>query len=116
MKTDNELIAEFMGLPLTKMEPMFSGSRGMKMVPFQNWKYHSSWDWLMPVVEKIQFFAQVKIENTQCIISVNGDCVALVHSGSNIENVFRACVEFIKWYNKYKGLTPNDSPDKTPHT
>lgn len=52
---DNELIAEFMGLPLTKQLPQFSsvGPKKWTTVPFQDWKYHSSWDWLMPVVEKI---------------------------------------------------------------
>lgn len=37
---DNKLIAEFMGLDGWWSENEF--------------KYHSSWDWLMPVVEKIE--------------------------------------------------------------
>lgn len=49
--SDNELIAKFMGLPLTKQEVKFTG--GFQTVPFLAWRYDTSWDWLMPVMEKI---------------------------------------------------------------
>lgn len=51
MKTDNEIIAEFMqdkkALAVYK-HPKYLPSDDQQYV-----KYHSSWDWLMPVVEKI---------------------------------------------------------------
>jgi len=41
-KTDNELIAEFMNLRST----------GLSIYKESDYKYHKSWDWLMPVVKK----------------------------------------------------------------
>lgn len=94
-KTDNELIAEFMGLPLTKEEYLFSG--GTKTVPFRKWQYHDSWDWLMPVVSRIN----------QLWMGCGGagelgqmcDQVTLMHVSDKIERVYGAVVFFIKWYN-----------------
>lgn len=73
--TDNELIAEFMGVdhhPLTN-------------------KYDTSWDWLMPVVEKIgkQYIPTDLAINRITIFEP-------------IEGVYSAVVQFIKWYNQTK--------------
>lgn len=49
----NKLIAEFMGLEWK----LHLGRRYLynhAWIPLENLKYHSSWDWLMPVVEKIE--------------------------------------------------------------
>lgn len=99
--TDNELIAEFMGMKHRKGYGPLTGETydEVKQTSNANWQsayFHKSWDWLMPVVEKIMFFAYVKIENGQCMISVNGTLVSGVVNGSNIENTYRACVEYIK--------------------
>jgi len=40
---DNKLIAEFMDLRST----------GLSIYKESDYKYHKSWDWLMPVIEKI---------------------------------------------------------------
>ena len=71
-KTDNELIAEFMGgiissvpnlinLPQTRGDANIHSVKGSEMLPngtysvhrLNELKYHTSWDWLMPVIEKI---------------------------------------------------------------
>lgn len=95
--SDNELIAEFMGLPLTKDVPAFTG--GFKTVPFWDWKYDTSWDWLMPVVEKI-------LKTTE---PLNGKGWSWEYKnleqtriGNSIEYVYARVVEFIKWYNAPK--------------
>jgi len=46
MKNNNKIIAEFMGLNIDK------GVQADYME--HELKYHTSWDWLMPVIEKIQ--------------------------------------------------------------
>jgi hypothetical protein len=74
-------------------------------------KYHSSWDWLMPVVEKIESFGfrfeialnevdLYDIENDRFSTSVNfPDCDGLKDCGlTKIHAAFLACVEFAKWY------------------
>ena len=80
-------------------------------------KYHSSWDWLMSVVEKIEkmstekMFVDVRIQGGLIGIYVKG--VASkgydflyqkdgYSNGSKIEAVWLSVVEFIKWYNSKK--------------
>lgn len=68
-------------------------------------RFHLSWDWLMPVVEKIESlgyavlicYARVVIEC--CVMS---DKTVIYKNDNNsipkIKNAFLACVEFAKWY------------------
>lgn len=58
MKNDNKLIADFMGVNVITIDdvrenknPYISSADGHLE---SDLKYHSSWDWLMPVVEKIE--------------------------------------------------------------
>ena len=74
----NKLIAEFMGY----------GS------PYR--KYHTSWDWLMPVVEKIMW--DNDIEDNQCTNIEEALCDA------KIDRVYDAVVDFIREYR----LTPKE--------
>lgn len=65
MKTDNELIAEFMGLIRYEPNSRYNlpqwyqpdSSDGRKKGKFMGYpeqlKYDTKWDWIMPVVEKI---------------------------------------------------------------
>lgn len=74
--------------------------------------FHNSWDWLMPVVEKIESIEDkngynifwVKIDGVCCEIQQADslDIIVEVDCESKIEAVFMACVEFIKWYNQKK--------------
>ena len=81
--------------------------------------YHSSWDWLMPVVEKIGNTHNIRIQINVCSITrrfldhrkyqkehnIGFDEVPPIaeHDGSGfIENVWHAVVKFIKWYNSQK--------------
>ena len=74
--------------------------------------YHSSWDWLMPVVEKIETFNHaVTITQNICTIRacIMGDSTVRAHQTGNYKtpdtklyNTWLAVVEFIKWYNSNK--------------
>ena len=63
-------------------------------------KYHKSWDWLMPVVEKI-----IKMYKNKIIDEVDFDeWASLTHLtrmsiGEPIEYVYDAVVNYIKYYN-----------------
>lgn len=96
----NKLIAEFMGWE-AKYHPVET--------------IHTSWDWLMPVVEKIeQIGYPVKIQGdyygdngvlkTECTVFGN-DGDYLLTSGAvevKIGAVWQAVVEFINWHNQSK--------------
>lgn len=76
--------------------------------------YHTSWDWLMPVVEKIEslgvstdihYFAKPKIEQFgfnigSTFIGYNLDYDNSSTGKTKIETAYISVVKFIKWYNK----------------
>lgn len=91
----NKLIAEFLGWHLD---------------PKRSLKYHSSWDWLMPVVEKINATREydVIIFRSGCHINDENDLIfeTTLEEGRASENligrVWPAIVRFIKWHNEQK--------------
>ena len=92
MEGNNKLIAEFMGVH----EIMHDGyseydfdDNTLDVVHQKHLRYHTSWDWLMPVVEKIE---QVHEGVPQELINLS--------LFSTIDEVYKAVVEFIKQYKK----------------
>jgi hypothetical protein len=65
-------------------------------------KYHSSWDWLMPVVEKIEGLGHIiTIRDQDCWIDLNtGEEFGAGSQGSKLSSIYVAVIDFIKWYNK----------------
>ena len=73
-------------------------------------KYHEDWNWLMRLVEKIENLqdenncAIYNVQTEQCFVEIiinhTSETIVEVDSNSKIQAVYRACVEFIKWYNK----------------
>lgn len=84
-------------------------------------KYHTSWDWLMPVVDKIEHLFETTTQLPRFEINSHVAYFAVFPSGepyvrwyagcysespekvkfnSKIEAVYYVCVEFIKWYNE----------------
>ena len=59
-------------------------------------EYHESWDWLMPVVDKI--------ENLKYSVEIVGNYCKISHiqcsQHSKILATYKAIAEFIKWYNE----------------
>ena len=90
---DNKIIAEFMGMEHC-YRPYDDGFMEVKendsCVELEDLQYHTSWDWLMPVAEK-------------CLTT--GDRKHYVINDAlltcNIEEVYKAVVEFINEHNKY---------------
>ena len=75
---DNQIIAEFMGYPELGTEGDFSYL-----------KYHTSWDWLMPVANEI-----IKSRDEQ---NADWDLTDLKYAlqTTNIEYVYKAVIKFI---------------------
>ena len=98
---DNQIIAEFMGYPELGTEGDFSYL-----------KYHTSWNWLMEVVEKIESDERYDVEilqyGTRIIERTKTDLIEVVNNiadisfDSKIEHTYDAIVKFINEYNKTK--------------
>jgi hypothetical protein len=110
---NNKLIAEFMSLSYrTKKD--YQGwykdsSFTDRICSFDGLKFHSDWNWLMEVVEKIEDLkhCQIDISLNWCRIGYkdtlfNYDSRNHFKDITKIESVYNACVEFIKWYNENK--------------
>lgn len=70
-------------------------------------RYDSSWEWLMPVVEKIESEcgASVEIRQGYCgIIHHRTREWQTSHMGSKIESTYKAVVQFIQWYTQNKEI------------
>jgi hypothetical protein len=75
---------------------------GRKIALVKDIKYNNSWDWLMPVVEKIESGGYcVFIQNDCCWIKVGRAGMKMPYitnlSDSKIESTYKSCVEIIKW-------------------
>jgi hypothetical protein len=78
---NNKLIAEFMEYPELGTEGDFSYL-----------KYHTSWDWLMPLVESC--FERLD-SNDHSADEIKRQLLVC-----NRRGIYKAVVEFIKWYNE----------------
>ena len=72
----------------------------------EQFHYHDEWDWLMPVIEKIEDLGYFCMINkwTSVYTGTDGERISVtsVEGDSKITNTFIACIEFIKWYNENK--------------
>lgn len=112
-KSDNELIAEFMGwnkdaVGLWLVPDCFAGRHRIKLFSTDQLIFDSSWDWLMPVVEKINN-TKNKYGSTDVIIycrtcHINDpEQIIIEATGKNMfEATYKAVVEFIRWHNQNK--------------
>jgi hypothetical protein len=113
MREENKLIAEFMGFESFKdmLSILNNGKINIAIDIYEQAKYSSSWDWLMPVVEKIRkinCYDRGDIFNVQFIIS--NDRIEFYQGGytkkesywyqnNGIESVYKAVIGCITMYN-----------------
>jgi hypothetical protein len=108
IKTNNKLIAEFMGLEV-KNQIVFANEkiktyneRTLHGYNISMASYDSSWDWLMPVIEKISS------EESKFDFSIpnSGPSFQAFHKilsntiNVKITDLYLDVIEFIKWYNE----------------
>ena len=103
---NNKLIAEFMGAYFDdKGMTRLCGKFGLERVSALNLKYHSSWDWLMPVVEKIESDERYDVDILQYGTKITDNQKEIVNNiadisfDKKIDHTYDAVVEFIKEYN-----------------
>jgi hypothetical protein len=111
----NKLIAEFMGYKYYPHPAKDSGWRKekghLKLHGYflcrtnKQLEYHSSWDWLMPVVEKISETYTVNIQSYPVMgfdVRFNEGTYRRAYSEneSAIKAVWTAVIKFIEWYNQ----------------
>ncbi len=76
-------------------------------------KYYKEWNWLMPVVEKInyltddnyKFLYNFTITGSWCEVTYTngeGGFINNEHGATFVEMIYLTVVEFIKWYNQKK--------------
>jgi hypothetical protein len=107
MKTDNELISEFYDDTTfddkgfcTDTNHLYSWRPGVyDPLRIEHLRYHDSWNWLIPVIEKI-----VNLGLTSDIKNCAGQAYKVSHEpiGNEIPIHYKNVVEFIKWYNQNK--------------
>ena len=122
----NRLIAEFMGYTIPQYRPYYNypSEYPYRLQPYKKvhphirlmpdqLKYHSSWDWLMPVLEKIsritlewensddrtetyypRTFGMLSEETSKPMVRINGQF--LHEADTLIEATYLAVVDFIK--------------------
>ena len=99
MKTEeiiagNRLLAEFMKTKSSIVNDMYFGADGI-LYSVENLRYHFSWDWLIPVVEKILCTENTGLDWEGYYEKIHDSLWSI-----NIESVWLACVEFVKWWNE----------------
>ena len=119
---NNKLIAEFLDwefddlsetfetpfLKLVDPEAFGDEQFSCKLQDFEL-EFHTDWNWLMKLVEKIEIqseelfggYKDVIINGCGCGIATKDDMISIAAT-SKIEAVYIACVEYIKWYNSQK--------------
>ena len=121
---NNKIIAEFLDwefddlsetfeTPFLKLvEPQTFGDEqfSCKLQDFEL-EFHSDWNWLMRVVEKIEnlqdenncaiYNVQIEQSFTEIIDNHTSETIIYnIDADSKIEAVYDSCIEFIKWYNE----------------
>jgi len=125
---NNILIAEFMGVKMSdelyKGHPTFVGKHLKDAgLPFSNIMgnctdnppFKTSWDWLMPVIDKIEisevlgqvFNVQINRNKTHILYAPANysnekwfENLIIKEGENKLINTYQAVVEFINWYNK----------------
>jgi hypothetical protein len=96
---ENKLIAEFMGSKHPTIEDMYRLPHAD--VYWGELQYDYSWNWLMPVVEKIETISG-KLPTHVGNIPNDEDWESNNFLSTNIEETYIAVVRFIKKYNQLK--------------
>ena len=120
----NKLIVEFIGYKFIEDGHQYWRLSDKHLLLENELKYHSSWDWLMPVIEKIEHLFET--DNTLPLFDINSHFCRFSlgpyeikeykqwiygcyitspeenKCSTKIDAAWNVCVEFIKWYKSWK--------------
>ena len=104
---NNKLIAEFMKVNIITIDdviknknPYYSSADGYLE---EDLKYHLSWDWLMPVVEKIESLRDpngnaYRFTIDMCNAQIEETNIEILGGAYKLDTTYEAVVQFIKNY------------------
>lgn len=98
----NKLIAEWLGMSikLGNFKESFVGwyeTKGMLSVDYirpESLQFHSSWDWLVPIIHVINALPHIKHGHILQLADLE-----IAWSRKKIEEIFESVIKFITWYN-----------------
>ena len=107
---NNKLIAEFMGMTYHHNDNSVMiqmTSQGNEIVPIDSMGYDTSWDWLMPVVEKIEGLRDengnaYRFTIDMCNAQIEETNIEILGGAFKIDTTYKAVVKFINHINKEK--------------
>ncbi len=121
IKTSNFIIAKFMGYqlitPSMRSNPEFwrysyweheTDSEKYPPVIEDGLKYHLSWDWLIPVIDKI-YSSDDYVEYKK---SLNQFSDGIFINTKYIDSTYNQVVDYLKWYNSYKTVLQEQNKNK----
>ena len=94
--TNNKLIAEFMELEVDN--GLYCYTTAMDDYKTDTLYFHSSWDWLMPVIKKIEAknYWFNRLDGDVSIVNDKGVIINTPMSDGGIDMYYQTVVEFIK--------------------
>ena len=114
----NEAICVFMGWEFIKVDEdfyhaLFEGNlmwadnrKGLNKTLLEGFKYHSSWDWLMPVVLKAKaLYLNYETGQMRDELKMRYKAIENELCNLNLINTHYCLYKFLQWYNKAKEVT-----------
>lgn len=98
----NKLIAEFMGYVMHDHASYKTFEKDGRHIFDSVLQYDTKWDWMMPVVERIEKLGrvnEVSIKGKWCFINCSGNDFRSRGEISKIDAVWNTVIQFITWYN-----------------
>ena len=113
----NELLSKFMGIKTQREQSFMTGIGNFYVIDSERNQilFHTSWDWMFPVIDKINdmgkaySFATFKTY-VSCVVEKGGNKMYKDYSFANAEYItaeqtgkeaaFRLLVKFVKWHNE----------------
>ena len=95
---DNKLIAEFMGMKYSD-ERSFDNGEWTHTIKSLS-KFQTDWNWLMPVVEKIESLRDTngdgyRYTSDMCNTHIEGSKIGVIGASYKIDAVYQSVIEFI---------------------